>query len=764
MPVQVTHNNDGHFYTIDVDLAKEGAEVYDLTTYFKARVADNNVGLRFRWFWQGQVFNTVGKKPRVVGLVGQYSFKKADNGINRELVMSPDASAVAFTGDVNDCGPGGYATYYFPEQMFPQDGMFKGTVGLLDDSGETARYTSVDIWFKVYPQAGGAQMGKACDYYISELDKTIKEAEDDLANHKKSMQQVVDEFVSKMNDLTNRLETQANTDQMALDALEAKIKQDGLFTQAEADAFKQVIESKLAALEKVYEHTYPALADLQADKDVAIGQVVKTGGYYNLNDGGGAIYDITDAKPDGYYETLQNGLYAKLRYTPKVINVAQFGVNPSQPDNYEKIQMIFDNYAQDANVYFPNGLYKFSKTLILGKTYCRLVGDARTELQKTTTDLAGYTCIFNGRTIDLDKTDVALIVGPANNQNETVYHHQIKFESMRFISPDTTNPARSNYGIVAIGTAYMSFDNCFLYGFYLNLKQYESFGLNLTQTQSNGALAASLFLDKSIHVSANGCGFEGIRPQSSAVTLTNGSIATITDSVITMNGVAADSNSDLTLVGCSYETNYQTFRATAGSTISVTGGNIERHQDPVNDANTPLVYCTDNSKVSVTNAKWRWQNYSGEPTWDHLLAYSTNKGCKIVVVNCQFDGFPKLTHYDGGADYVIWDTDFDLYKRNNAQVNPMDGVTVQGQTLTRDYGGQCFLNLGFTTTKDLNYMDPLISFPPSYIPWDGCYIQLLQQNVKKTYQAFTRDGKINVYDTVPAGTEAILTFSYQAKD
>lgn len=771
MPVQVTHNNDGHFYTIDVDLAKEGAEVFDLTTYFKARVADNNVGLRFRWFWQGQVFNTVGKKPRVVGLVGQYSFKKADNGINRELVMSPDASAIAFTGDVNDCGPGGYATYYFPEQMFPQDGMFKGTVGLLDDSGETARYTSVDIWFKVYPQAGGAQMGKACDYYISELDKVIKEAEDDLKAGQKEQQQILDEYRQKVTDLINQVNGQVADVQTTLanlrttiQALTEKINQDHLFTQAEADAFKQVIESKLAALEKVYEHTYPALADLQADKDVAIGQVVKTGGYYNLNDGGGAIYDITDAKPDGYYETLQNGLYAKLRYTPKVINVAQFGVNPSQPDNYEKIQMIFDNYAQDANVYFPNGLYRFSKTLILDKTYCHLVGDARTELQKTTTDLAGYTCIFNQRTIDLDKTDVALIVGPANNQNETVYHHQIKFESMRFISPDTTNPARSNYGIVAIGTAYMSFDNCFLYGFYLNLKQYESFGLNLTQTQSNGALAASLFLDKSIHVSANGCGFEGIRPQSSAVTLTNGSIATITDSVITMNSVAADTSSDLTLVGCSYETNYQTFRATAGSTISVTGGNIERHQDPVNDANTPLVYCTDNSKVSVTNAKWRWQNYSEEPTWDHLLAYSTNKGCKIVVINCQFDGFPKLTHYDGGADYVVWDNDLDIYKKATAQVNPMDGVTVQGQTLTRDYGGQCFLNLGFTTTKDLNYMDPLISFPPTFVPWDGCYIQFLQQNVKRTYQAFTEDGKIKVYDTVPAGTEAILTFSYQAKD
>ena len=305
MPVQVTHNNDGHFYTIDVDLAKEGAEVYDLTTYFKARVADNNVGLRFRWFWQGQVFNTVGKKPRVVGLVGQYSFKKADNGINRELIMSPDASAVAFTGDVNDCEPGGYATYYFPEQMFPQDGMFKGTVGLLDDSGETARYTSVDIWFKVYPQAGGAQMGKACDYYISELDKTIKDAEDDLANHKKSMQQVVDEFVSKMNDLTNRLETQANTDQMALDALETKIKQDGLFTQAEAEAFENTLKMAMV-------HAYPALSDMLNDSNLLAGMTATTAGYYQAGDGGGATYQLFSTEPETYYEKLKSGLYAEL--------------------------------------------------------------------------------------------------------------------------------------------------------------------------------------------------------------------------------------------------------------------------------------------------------------------------------------------------------------------------------------------------------------------------------------------------------------------
>ncbi|WP_019205430.1 BppU family phage baseplate upper protein [Limosilactobacillus ingluviei] len=607
--------------------------------------------------------------------------------------------------------------------------------------------------------------------YISPLEQILEEVEADFAEHTKKFDDINADFKAKVTNLFDQLSKQGTetanmltTVSARLGEIEEKIKSEGLFTQAEAETFEKTIQGQISKLGLIYEHVYPTLASLQADKNIVAGQTVKTGGYYALGDGGAAIYDVTDTKPDDYYEALANGLYAKLRYTPKVINVAQWGVNPSQADNHAKLQMIFDNYAQGANIYFPNGRYNVSKTLILSATNCRLVGDAKTEFQKTTTDLSGYTCIFNNRTIDLSKLDVALIIGPANNQNETVYHHQIKLESMSFSSPDITSPTRANYGIIAIGTAYLSLSHCFAYGFYLNIKQYESFGLNLSQTQSNGALTASLFLDHSIHASTVDCGFESIRPQASAIVATNKSIATITGSVITMNSVAADASSHLTMVGCSYETNYQTFRATVGATINVIGGDIERHQDPANSADTPLIYCTDSSKVYVNSASWRWSNYSGEPTWDHLRAYSTNQGCKIIITNCQFSNFPELTHYDGGADCVIWNTDLDLYKTYSAQISPADGVTIQGQTLKRDSNGQCFLNVGFTVTKDLGYMQSLISFPPTFKPWDGCYIQFLQQRTKQTYQAFTNDGQIKVYDTVPAGTEAILTFSYQAKD
>ena len=769
MPVQVTHNNDGHFYTIDVDIAKEGAEVFDLSTYFKARVADNNTGLRLRWFWQGQILNTVGKKPRVEGLVGQYSFKKGTNG-TRDLVMSPDASAVAFTGDVNDCEPGGYATYYFPGQMFPQDGLFKGTIGLVDDSGETAHYTSVDIWFKVYPQAGGAQMGKACDYYISELDKAIKEAEDDLKAGQKAQQQIIDEYQQKVTDLVNQLNAQGQTAnsmmetvKAGLSTLETTIKQDGLFTQAEADTFKQAVTDKLAALDSIYEHTYPTLADLQADKTITAGKSLKTGGYYTLGDGGGAIYDIEDTKPGSYYETLQNGLYAKLRYTPKVINVAQWGVSPSQEDNYEKIQMIFDKYGQGATIYFPNGIYKFSKTLVLSTTFNRLTGDPQTLFEKNASNESGYSCTFNNQVYDFSKQDVAMIIGPANQEITSQYHHSVELNEINFVSTKANDGTRQDRGLIAVGTAYMKLVHCSLHGYMENFKQYVSFGFNASQTESTGARTSAWVFCSSVHVQLVDCASESLSPIYFSLAAYDKSSVHLTNTVITMNAIQSD-NSNVYANNCSFETNANTLTATAGGTLIVSNSDIEHHQDPACKGKA-LVYCTDGSTVIVDDSKWRWANYSGDPTWDSLSAYTTNAGCRIVVTHCQFEkDFPTFTHYDGGADYVVWDQNFDIYKKHTAQITPADGVTILGETLQRDYNGQCFLNVGFTVTKDLGYMASLFSFPPSFRPWDGCYIQFLQQKEKNTYQAFTNSGQIKVYDTVPAGTQAILTFSYQAQD
>lgn len=334
MPVQVTHNNNGQFYRIAIDIAKEGAQLFDLSPYFKGRVGDNNFGLQIVWYYQGQLLNVVGMKPYVEGQAGQYSFEKDDNGKD-QLVMSNKASTVSFEGDPNDCQEGGRVTYYFPEQMFPQDGCFKGSIGLVDDSGKTAHYTSVDVWFKILP-GGYGYMGKACAFYINKLDIALKKAEDMLKDKQASMQEVVDKFTTKMNDLSTQLTTQANNNQTLLAdvqtnlaALQAKIKEDGLFTQAEAEAFEQSI---LNELNKRGNRSYDTVADMKADKTLIAGITVQTMGYYKINDGGAASYKIVEDAPNTHFEKIDNGLYGQLVLGSQ-IDVATYGGVGSDNDS-----------------------------------------------------------------------------------------------------------------------------------------------------------------------------------------------------------------------------------------------------------------------------------------------------------------------------------------------------------------------------------------------------------------------------------------------
>lgn len=189
---KVTHDNNGRFYRIKMDLAKEGSEIWDLTPYFKGRVGDNRFGLQVVWTYQGRLLDTIGMKPYIEGNVGNYSFDD-----KKDLQLAPDAATVCYTGNPSDCQAGGQATYYFPEQMFPRDGIFKGYIGLLDDrdSSSQPHISGVTIWFKVLP--GISQMGHACDVYISDLDKALQNFKVKLDQHDKDyqtqLQQVIDD-------------------------------------------------------------------------------------------------------------------------------------------------------------------------------------------------------------------------------------------------------------------------------------------------------------------------------------------------------------------------------------------------------------------------------------------------------------------------------------------------------------------------------------------------------------------------------------------
>lgn len=209
MPVQVsqvTHNNNAHFYRIAIDIAKEGTEVWDLTPYFKGRVGDDNFGLQIVWYYQGRLLDVTNKTPYIKGNVGHYSFDDKKN-----LQMAADADVVISHGNPNDCQANGQVTYYFPQQMFPTDGVFKGFIGLED---ENQNLTGVDIWFRVLP--GVAQMGRACDFYVDILDKTI-------ANFKEKIRQQSIDFDTA---LQQELQKEKDLIQQKLDAAGDAIDED----------------------------------------------------------------------------------------------------------------------------------------------------------------------------------------------------------------------------------------------------------------------------------------------------------------------------------------------------------------------------------------------------------------------------------------------------------------------------------------------------------------------------------------------------------
>lgn len=224
---KVTHDNNGRFYRIKMDLAKEGSEIWDLTPYFKGRVGDNRFGLQVVWTYQGRLLDTTGMKPYIEGNVGNYSFDDKKN-----LQLAPDAATVRYTGDPNDCQSGGRATYYFPEQMFPQDGIFKGYVGLLDDRDDSSQphVSGVTVWFRVLP--GIAQMGHACDVYISDLDKALQNFKEALRQHNIDYQTQLDsnnaEFQRQVQqvitDARNAYNSQVANSRDAMNALDAEVK------------------------------------------------------------------------------------------------------------------------------------------------------------------------------------------------------------------------------------------------------------------------------------------------------------------------------------------------------------------------------------------------------------------------------------------------------------------------------------------------------------------------------------------------------------
>nr|DAJ51941.1 MAG TPA: distal tail protein [Caudoviricetes sp.] len=208
-----TINNGGQPYYFPADIAKEGEDYARLSNFFKTRVGDNGKILTFKWYDQGRVMNVHGFIPFIKGMVGKH-YEEPDT---KEIIMAPDALYREWQGSTDNGHDGGFMDYTLEDQMFPQEGIFKGHFGLKDTNGNVL--TSVNIVFEVL--GNDLRVGETTKYYSAELDRLAREYEVKTDQMVANGTQKVDQFVAQTkNDISASLRTSRDS----LDALNGEIR------------------------------------------------------------------------------------------------------------------------------------------------------------------------------------------------------------------------------------------------------------------------------------------------------------------------------------------------------------------------------------------------------------------------------------------------------------------------------------------------------------------------------------------------------------
>lgn len=179
---------------------------------------------------------------------------------------------------------------------------------------------------------------------------------------------------------------------------------------------------------------YATAEDMKAAQGLFEGDLIQTAGYYNVDDGGAALYYITATEPASrWYETITAGFYGIL-VTSGAVNVRQLGAHgDGETDDTAIIQAAIDNYKE---IYFPAGVYAVSDTITVSRYGITLFGTNDTaRILQTATDKNGIT---------------------VTNQHFTMFN-------MGVYSSDAAN--NTAIGIYKNTTFYMTLDNVTIDGF-----------------------------------------------------------------------------------------------------------------------------------------------------------------------------------------------------------------------------------------------------------------------------------------------------------
>lgn len=130
---------------------------------------------------------------------------------------------------------------------------------------------------------------------------------------------------------------------------------------AQVEMYRQEVErlyNDYNGLKPRISRTYNTTIEMLNDNTLANGEYVETLGYYQLNDGGGAIFKIEDEISNQNYQINKNELYFTL-IDNGTINILKCGAN-STDDISDLINLLINI---NKKIYIPKGNYNLQKTI-----------------------------------------------------------------------------------------------------------------------------------------------------------------------------------------------------------------------------------------------------------------------------------------------------------------------------------------------------------------------------------------------------------------
>ena len=214
------------------------------------------------------------------------------------------------------------------------------------------------------------------------------------------------------------------------------------------------------------------VADMKLSPNLANGSFAKTLGYYNVNDGGGAVYKITDTiSNNDFQEELNNNLYATLIYS-KVLNPKQLGAyGDNTHDDSQAFINMFNLLSKDS--FYDSSIlsnYNFTKVINIPKgTY--LI--KQSNLFQNMGNIPLFNTVINGNDSILQFAD---FTGDAFNNDNLLAG--LTFNNIIFSSSNDSGE-RILFNSYSTGKAQnLKFNNCQFIGTWKNI-------FNLTGTNNN---------------------------------------------------------------------------------------------------------------------------------------------------------------------------------------------------------------------------------------------------------------------------------------